>query len=138
MTTHQTQTCMSYQTQTCMSYQTQTCMSYQTQTCMSYQTQTCMSYSIDTGYLYGCVYIYIYIHKHTNIQAKSLNLVNLQTFDLETYEYCDHPSNADMHVIVPGKFIAMKGPHARTYFRDGVQFLSPGYVCMCVCVCLCV
>eukprot|EP00961_Rhodomonas_salina_P054473 731929-Rhodomonas_salina.1 len=39
------------------------------------------------------------------------------TFDLEFYEYCDHPSMADLHVIVPGKFVAMKGPHSKSYFK---------------------
>lgn len=52
-------------------------------------------------------------------------MIDLSTFDIEFYEYCDHPSMADLHVIVPGKFVAMKGPHARATFKDGVQFLPP-------------
>eukprot|EP00287_Rhodomonas_sp_CCMP768_P009957 CAMPEP_0196727112 /NCGR_PEP_ID=MMETSP1091-20130531/8181_1 /TAXON_ID=302021 /ORGANISM="Rhodomonas sp., Strain CCMP768" /LENGTH=454 /DNA_ID=CAMNT_0042069653 /DNA_START=222 /DNA_END=1586 /DNA_ORIENTATION=- len=54
-------------------------------------------------------------------------LIQMQNFDLEFYEYCDHPSMADLHVIVPGKFIAMKGPHSKSYFKDGVQFLAPSH-----------
>mmetsp|Transcript_30770 Transcript_30770/g.71904 ORF Transcript_30770/g.71904 Transcript_30770/m.71904 type:complete len:592 (+) Transcript_30770:113-1888(+) len=59
--------------------------------------------------------------------AKSHGLVDLESFDIELYEYCDHPSMADLHVIVPGKFLAMKGPHARSYFKYGVHFLAPSH-----------
>ena len=34
-------------------------------------------------------------------KAKENGLVNMKTFDLEVYEFCDHPSIADLHVIVP-------------------------------------
>jgi len=30
------------------------------------------------------------------------------------YDYYDHPQHGDMHVIVPGKFIAFKGPAGRS------------------------
>ena len=26
---------------------------------------------------------------------------------------------------MPDKFVAFKGPHATTYYKDGVQFLAP-------------
>lgn len=58
-------------------------------------------------------------------KAHGHGMIDLATFDIELYEYCDHPSMADLHVIVPGKFVAMKGPHTRASFRDGVQFLPP-------------
>eukprot|EP00292_Cryptomonas_paramecium_P000872 CAMPEP_0113690944 /NCGR_PEP_ID=MMETSP0038_2-20120614/18114_1 /TAXON_ID=2898 /ORGANISM="Cryptomonas paramecium" /LENGTH=237 /DNA_ID=CAMNT_0000612409 /DNA_START=231 /DNA_END=940 /DNA_ORIENTATION=- /assembly_acc=CAM_ASM_000170 len=49
------------------------------------------------------------------IQAKSLNWVSFKAgeepqFDMEIYSQLDDPLNADMHVIVPGKLIAMRGP----------------------------
>eukprot|EP00286_Rhodomonas_abbreviata_P010800 CAMPEP_0181318240 /NCGR_PEP_ID=MMETSP1101-20121128/16902_1 /TAXON_ID=46948 /ORGANISM="Rhodomonas abbreviata, Strain Caron Lab Isolate" /LENGTH=453 /DNA_ID=CAMNT_0023425699 /DNA_START=239 /DNA_END=1600 /DNA_ORIENTATION=- len=56
-----------------------------------------------------------------------LGLIDMAKFDLEFYEYCDHPSMADLHVIVPDKFVAMKGPHSKSYFKDGVQFLAPSH-----------
>ena len=31
-------------------------------------------------------------------------------FDLEEYRYYDNPLNADLHEVVPGKFVAMRGP----------------------------
>ena len=34
-------------------------------------------------------------------------------------------TQADLHVIMPDKFVAFKGPHATTYYKDGVQFLAP-------------
>jgi len=50
-------------------------------------------------------------------------------FDLAWFEYCDHPGTADLHAIVPGKFVAFKGPkktgafHRQTGVRD-VLFLN--------------
>ena len=54
------------------------------------------------------------------LKGISSGLIDLSTFKPEEYEYYDHPKNGDMHVMVPGKFIAFKG------------------VCACVCVCVCV
>ena len=31
-------------------------------------------------------------------------------FDLEEYEHYDDPRHADLHVVVPNKLVAMKGP----------------------------
>ena len=31
-------------------------------------------------------------------------------FDLDEYEELDNPANADLHEVVRGKFIAMRGP----------------------------
>ena len=50
------------------------------------------------------------------IKGISSGLINLSGFNPEEYEYYDHPMHGDMHVMVPGKFIAFKG------------------VCACVCV----
>ena len=45
-------------------------------------------------------------------RAKSLGWVDFRPggFDLEDYDHFDHPLQADMHEVVPGKFVAMKGP----------------------------
>ena len=54
-------------------------------------------------------------------------------FDPEEYAHYDSPLNADLHVIVPGKLIAMKGPvelPAGQLWRDsphGVRDFSPAY-----------
>ena len=54
-------------------------------------------------------------------KAKSLSWVDFgpDGFDREDYMELDSPVNADLHVVVPGKFIAMRGPKD---FRDGVTF----------------
>jgi hypothetical protein len=43
------------------------------------------------------------------IKGISSGLINLSGFNTEEYEYYDHPKHGDMHVMVPGKFIAFKG-----------------------------
>jgi cell division cycle 14 len=45
-------------------------------------------------------------------RARSLQWVHFDPdgFDLEEYENYDSPLNADLHEIIPGKFIAMRGP----------------------------
>jgi len=60
-------------------------------------------------------------------KALDHGIINMKSFDLEFYEHCDHPSMADLHEIIPGKFIAMKGPHTKSYYKDGVQFLAPSH-----------
>ena len=53
--------------------------------------------------------------------------------DLDEYTYYDHPLNADMHEVVPGKFIAFRGPKnlgGRTYRDDttrGTRTFSAEY-----------
>ena len=42
-------------------------------------------------------------------------LINFDTFNPDEYDYYDHPQHGDMHVLVPGKFIAFKGPTQRRY-----------------------
>jgi cell division cycle 14 len=45
-------------------------------------------------------------------RAKQLSWVNFRngSFDEQEYASLDNPLNADMHEVVPGKFIAMRGP----------------------------
>jgi len=81
----------------------------------------------------------------------STGLINLSAFNPEEYEYYDHPMHGDMHVMVPGKFIAFKGVFAFFSFcskpmHGDMHVLVPGTsslskvcvpfkgVCACVCV----
>ncbi|EKX31349.1 hypothetical protein GUITHDRAFT_166905 [Guillardia theta CCMP2712] len=48
-------------------------------------------------------------------KAKNERLIEIEQFDLSVYEYFDHPAVADMHVIIPEKFIALKN------FLEAVQ-----------------
>ena len=47
-------------------------------------------------------------------RARAAGLVSFAggpgSFDLEEYELLDDPSNGDVHVVVPGRFIAFRGP----------------------------
>ena len=54
-------------------------------------------------------------------KAKSLSWVDFgpDGFDRAEYEELDSPINADLHVVVPGKLIAMRGPRD---FADGRPF----------------
>eukprot|EP00292_Cryptomonas_paramecium_P012229 CAMPEP_0113677662 /NCGR_PEP_ID=MMETSP0038_2-20120614/9420_1 /TAXON_ID=2898 /ORGANISM="Cryptomonas paramecium" /LENGTH=304 /DNA_ID=CAMNT_0000595021 /DNA_START=278 /DNA_END=1189 /DNA_ORIENTATION=+ /assembly_acc=CAM_ASM_000170 len=53
--------------------------------------------------------------------------------DLKVYKHFDNPLNGDMHVVVPGKFVAFAGPMdlegGVEYFDDenGFRRFSPGY-----------
>ena len=68
-------------------------------------------------------------------RAKAEELVDfgVDGFDLEEYEELDDPSNADLHEVVKGKFIAMRGPKTlddgcRWRDRDGgVRDFSPAH-----------
>jgi cell division cycle 14 len=48
-----------------------------------------------------------------------------RTFNLDEYEYYDHPAVADLHVIVPGKFVAFKGPRAHRRRSSSFATLTP-------------
>ena len=45
-------------------------------------------------------------------RAKQLSWVSFSPggFELSDYEHLDNPLNADLHEVVPGKFVAMRGP----------------------------
>ena len=68
-------------------------------------------------------------------QAKELSWVSFAPagFELSDYEHCDNPLNADLHEVVPGKFIAMRGPVSirggRAYedTASGVRNFSPAH-----------
>ena len=54
-------------------------------------------------------------------------------FEVSDYEHCDSPLNADLHEVVPGKFVAMRGPRrlagGRAYedTPGGARDFSPAY-----------
>ncbi len=68
-------------------------------------------------------------------RAKALGWVSFceGDFSLDDYEHCDSPLNADLHEVVPGRFIAMRGPRALpagAAFSDtagGVRHFSPAH-----------
>jgi hypothetical protein len=52
--------------------------------------------------------------------------------DVDEYEHYDDPMNGDLHIVVPGKFVAFKGPKdlgGKTYHDDnqGYRHFSAGY-----------
>eukprot|EP00291_Cryptomonas_curvata_P001597 CAMPEP_0172180402 /NCGR_PEP_ID=MMETSP1050-20130122/17202_1 /TAXON_ID=233186 /ORGANISM="Cryptomonas curvata, Strain CCAP979/52" /LENGTH=310 /DNA_ID=CAMNT_0012853489 /DNA_START=25 /DNA_END=953 /DNA_ORIENTATION=+ len=52
--------------------------------------------------------------------------------DVDEYEHYDDPMNGDLHIVVPGKFVAFKGPRdlgGKVYHDDrrGFRHFSPGY-----------
>lgn len=58
-----------------------------------------------------------------------LEWFDLDTFDLDQYEYFDTIEHGDLNVIVPNKFAAFSGPaaeHIQAY--DGAITLGPGSV----------
>jgi cell division cycle 14 len=68
-------------------------------------------------------------------KAKQLSWVSFAPggFELSDYEHCDNPLNADLHEVVPNKFVAMRGPRAigggRAYEDTpaGARDFSPAY-----------
>jgi cell division cycle 14 len=68
-------------------------------------------------------------------RAKELGWVCFKDggFNLEDYEHLDSPLNADLHEVVPGKFIAMRGPRSLpdgAHFKDtpsGARNFSPAH-----------
>ncbi|KAJ1470392.1 hypothetical protein T484DRAFT_1753909, partial [Baffinella frigidus] len=62
-------------------------------------------------------------------KAHAVGVLDIEDFDLEWFEYCDHPANGDLHVIVPGKFVAFKGPQQETAFNQttGIMDLAPSH-----------
>ena len=47
------------------------------------------------------------------VKGLQFKLINFDTFNPDEYDYYDQPQQGDMHVMVPGKFIAFKGPTNR-------------------------
>eukprot|EP00293_Proteomonas_sulcata_P005833 CAMPEP_0184322088 /NCGR_PEP_ID=MMETSP1049-20130417/122785_1 /TAXON_ID=77928 /ORGANISM="Proteomonas sulcata, Strain CCMP704" /LENGTH=323 /DNA_ID=CAMNT_0026643111 /DNA_START=52 /DNA_END=1023 /DNA_ORIENTATION=- len=47
------------------------------------------------------------------VKGLEKKLIDFSNFNPDEYDYYDHPQHGDMHVLVPGKFIAFKGPTGR-------------------------
>eukprot|EP00284_Hemiselmis_tepida_P008707 CAMPEP_0174916234 /NCGR_PEP_ID=MMETSP1355-20121228/1671_1 /TAXON_ID=464990 /ORGANISM="Hemiselmis tepida, Strain CCMP443" /LENGTH=631 /DNA_ID=CAMNT_0016161215 /DNA_START=136 /DNA_END=2028 /DNA_ORIENTATION=+ len=59
--------------------------------------------------------------------AKARGVFDLAAFDHDFYERCQEPATADCTEVVPGRFVAFKGPHKRRFFSaaDGIICLEP-------------
>uniref|UniRef100_A0A0R3STM2 protein-tyrosine-phosphatase n=1 Tax=Hymenolepis diminuta TaxID=6216 RepID=A0A0R3STM2_HYMDI len=60
-------------------------------------------------------------------QAVRLGFLDFDNFDLEDYEYNEKVENGDLSWIVPNKFIAFSGPHARTMMDNGYPMHAPEF-----------
>lgn len=53
-------------------------------------------------------------------KCHQLGFFNFEDFCVKEYEHYERVENGDLNWIVPGKFIAFCGPHARSKVEDGV------------------
>ena len=60
-------------------------------------------------------------------KAKCNNIIDMDAFDAEFFDFLDDPNNADMHEVMTNKFVAFKGPKAETKFHEkiGLMDLAP-------------
>jgi len=59
-------------------------------------------------------------------KAKLLEWFDLETFDLEKYQYFDQVETGDLNVVLPNKFVAFSGPSAEHILAyDGSVTLGP-------------
>nr|XP_042897117.1 dual specificity protein phosphatase CDC14A [Parasteatoda tepidariorum] len=58
-------------------------------------------------------------------KALANNFFNFENFDVEEYEYYERVESGDLSWIVPNKFIAFCGPHAKSKIENGYPFHSP-------------
>ena len=63
------------------------------------------------------------------LKAKRLTWVDFSPggFDAEEYATLDSPLNADMHEVVPGKFVAMRGPKDMPHGRLWMDIMPGGH-----------
>lgn len=59
------------------------------------------------------------IHK-----CHGLGFFNFRDFNRDEYEQFERVENGDMNWIVPGKFIAFCGPHAKTKIENGSSIIG--------------
>ena len=58
-----------------------------------------------------------------------VGIIDFARFDLESYEYYDHPAVADLHEIVPKRFVAFKGPKSkRRHFESYCELTPTDYI----------
>uniref|UniRef100_A0A6U5AVF6 protein-tyrosine-phosphatase n=1 Tax=Hemiselmis andersenii TaxID=464988 RepID=A0A6U5AVF6_HEMAN len=58
-------------------------------------------------------------------RSRKVGIIDFASFDLENYEYFDHPAVADLHVIVPHRFVAFKGPKSKRRHFESYCELTP-------------
>jgi hypothetical protein len=63
------------------------------------------------------------IHQYESNQD---GIFSLRTFDLQQFEYLQHPQNGDISVIIPGKLFAFSGPTHMSTDSRYVQRYTPG------------
>jgi cell division cycle 14 len=54
------------------------------------------------------------------VRAVATGLYDLQAFDKHEYFYYDDPEKGDLHMVVPGKFLAFRGPRDATDHRGSL------------------
>ncbi|CAN9500838.1 unnamed protein product [Ophioblennius macclurei] len=50
---------------------------------------------------------------------------NFESFDVNEYEHYERVENGDLNWIVPGKFVAFSGPHAKSRVENGYPLHAP-------------
>ncbi|RZF36487.1 hypothetical protein LSTR_LSTR015289 [Laodelphax striatellus] len=58
-------------------------------------------------------------------KTHSMGFFNFDDFDVEEYEYYERVQNGDLNWIVPQKFLAFCGPHAKSKIENGYPLHSP-------------
>ncbi|KAJ9580983.1 hypothetical protein L9F63_023844, partial [Diploptera punctata] len=62
---------------------------------------------------------------HAIYKALNLGFFNFDDFDVEEYEYYERVENGDLNWIVPQKFLAFCGPHAKSKIENGYPLHAP-------------
>nr|CAD7576040.1 unnamed protein product [Timema californicum] len=58
-------------------------------------------------------------------KAMTLGFFNFKDFDVDEYEFYEQVENGDLNWIVPQKFLAFCGPHAKTMTKDDYPYHGP-------------
>ncbi|PSN49835.1 Dual specificity protein phosphatase CDC14A [Blattella germanica] len=58
-------------------------------------------------------------------KALNLGFFNFDDFDVDEYEYYERVENGDLNWIVPQKFLAFCGPHAKSKIENGYPLHAP-------------
>ncbi|XP_069692889.1 dual specificity protein phosphatase CDC14C-like isoform X1 [Periplaneta americana] len=62
---------------------------------------------------------------HAVHKALNLGFFNFEDFDVDEYEYYERVENGDLNWIVPQKFLAFCGPHAKSKIENGYPLHAP-------------
>ncbi|XP_015917751.1 dual specificity protein phosphatase CDC14AB isoform X2 [Parasteatoda tepidariorum] len=64
---------------------------------------------------------------HAVSKAVENNFLDFEGFDVDEYEHYERVENGDLNWIVPKKFIAFCGPHAKNKYENGYPLHSPEF-----------